>query len=201
MRVFLVHGMGRTRASLLLLRARLARAGLAPVLFGYGVARERWDAIVERFVVAVRDAVDPGQPYGIVGHSLGNVIARAASPRLPEGLRAIVMLAPPNRPPVLAEKFSRSPIFALFTGEAGKNLASPEFYETLPVPAVPTLVVAGTGGPRASWLPHGDEPTDGVVSVSETRLPGARHHEVPRVHTLIMNDREVARLAADFLRA
>jgi hypothetical protein len=198
MKVFLVHGMGRTRASLLVLRSRLKSAALEPHLFGYSVAREPFDGIVQRFVEVVASATD-GEAYGIVGHSLGNVIARAALPRLPRGLSRIVMLAPPNRPPLLASKLAGNPIFSWLTGDAGKSLAAPSFYEKLPVPEVPVLVLAGTAGPKASWLPHGDEPSDGVVTVSETRLEGARHREVPCVHTLIMNDREVARLAAEFL--
>jgi len=197
-KVFLLHGMGRTRASLLILRARLAAGGLEPRLFGYSVARESFDEIVARFVAMATEALRASEPYALVGHSLGNVIARAALPRLPEGLERMVMLAPPNRPPRLASKLAANPLFSWLTGDAGQRLASPDFYASLPVPRVPVLVLAGTGGPRAAWL-HGDEPTDGVVAVSETQLEGAEVVTVSAIHTLIMNDRAVARATVDFL--
>jgi pimeloyl-ACP methyl ester carboxylesterase len=200
-KVFLLHGMGRSTASLLLLRHRLSRAGFEPHSFGYAVAREPLGSIVARFVTEVASSVREGEAYGIVGHSLGNVIARAASPALARGLARIVMLAPPNSSPVLARRLARVPFFGFFTGDAGRSLGDPGFYAALPVPAVPTLVIAGNAGPRAAWLPFRGEPSDGVVSVAETRLEGAEHREVPCLHTFIMHDGEVARLTSDFLAA
>jgi hypothetical protein len=110
------------------------------------------------------------------------------------------MLAPPNRSPLLARRLAGNPVFRALTGDAGRSLASDEFYARLPVPRAPVLVVAGTGAPRARWMPHGGEPWDGVVSVGETRLEGARHHEVASIHTLIMNSSEVPELTERFLR-
>jgi hypothetical protein len=199
MKVFLIHGMGRTTASLFLLRMRLARAGHTPHVFGYSVARESFARIVERFVATVAGAVRSHEPYAILGHSLGNVIARAASPALPRGLARLVMLAPPNNAPILARKLDGNPVFELLAGDAGRRLRDATFYDTLPVPPVPTLVIAGTGGPRLRFHPHGEEPSDGVVTVAETRLRGAEHREVPCLHTFIMNNAAVARLALEFL--
>lgn len=197
--VFLVHGMGRTHRSLALLGARLERGGLSTSRFGYDVRAHTLDEIRERFVAHVRTRA-AGAPYGIVGHSLGNVIARLASPRLPAGLTGIVMLAPPNRPPRLATLLADRPIFRALAQDAGQRLADPAFYDTLPVPAVPTLIFAGTAGPRARWLPLGHLPSDGVVAVDETPLAGAEHRTVPALHTFIMNDARVAAEALAFLR-
>ncbi len=193
MNIILVHGMFRSRASLVLLRLRLARAGHEPSLFGYSVATETFSGIVERFLqLAARlDA-----PFAIVGHSLGGVIARAATPSLPAGLARIVMLGTPNCRPELARRFSRYSVFAV-AGDSGRRLADEAFWNTLPTPKVPTLVVAGTAGPR--WGPLGDRPSDGVVAVDETRLEGAEHREVPCLHTFIMNSPEVARLTTRFI--
>src|SRR3954465_6858130 len=123
--------MGGTKASLVLLRFRLSRAGFEPPLFGYSVARETPAEIVSRFVTAVASAVLRDEPYAVIGHSLGNVIARAASPRLPTGLARVVMLAPPNRPPLLARKLGRNGVFQLLAGDAGQKLGDPAFYATL----------------------------------------------------------------------
>ncbi|HEY4222796.1 MAG TPA: alpha/beta hydrolase, partial [Myxococcota bacterium] len=113
----------------------------------------------------------------------------------------VIMLAPPNQPPVMAHALEKNPLFRALTKDAGQKLVDAAFYARLPIPAVPTLVVAGTRGPRAPWLPFRGEPSDGVVRVEETRLPGVPHVEVPAIHTFIMNDAEVARIALGFLAA
>lgn len=203
MQVFLVHGMGRTPRSLALLAWRLERAGMRTARFGYNVRAQPLAHITERFVQFVRERASA--PYAIVGHSLGNVIARAAWPELPHGLSHLVMLAPPNQPSKLATYFGAhrvlGGVFRALTRDAGARVADPEFYASLPIPTVPTTVFAGTVGPRAAWLPHGGAITDGVVALDETHLPGADHREVAAIHTLIMNDAEVTRAIVELLSA
>ncbi len=188
MHVFLIHGMGRTPRSLALLAYRLRRAGMPTTSFGYRVREARLDHIAARFGAFVHEHARG--PYAIIGHSLGCIIARLASPELPPGLRAIAMLAPPNRPPRLARLFADQPVFRAATGDAGQRLADPSFYDALPIPAVPTLVLAGTVGPR---FPFEGRQSDGIVAVDETHLPGAEHRTVRAIHTLIMNDAEATR--------
>lgn len=183
------------------LRARGHRVSL----FGYRVRRHPLAEICERFVDHVRYVMDTepqgaGADYAVVGHSLGGVIARAASARLPDGLSRLVMLGPPNSSPALARAGRSSPLYVAMTRDAGKLLGEHAFYETLPVPAAPTLVIAGDAGPRAPWLPHrGPAPNDGIVSVEETRLPGADHRVMPLNHTFMMMDPRALRAVADFL--
>jgi pimeloyl-ACP methyl ester carboxylesterase len=190
--------MARSPRSLVLLALRLERAGIRTSRFGYSVIAHDLDAIVTRFVAHVRDRARG--PYAIVGHSLGNVIARMALPALPPGLERLAMLAPPNQPSRLAAMFKDVPIYRALTRDAGQKLGDRAFYDALPVPSVPTLVLAGTVGPRARWLPFAGAPSDGVVAVHETRLHGAEHREVRAIHTLIMSDASVALAIARFLR-
>lgn len=207
MRVFLIHGMGRSRASMALLALRLARQGHAPALFGYGVRRQTLEEIVDRFVDTVRAKVEAPEtgngtrtePYAVVGHSLGNVITRLASPRLPPGFARFVMLAPPNRPPALARAMRENPFFRRATHDAGRKLTDGAFFEEVPIPDVPSLIIAGTRGPRAAWLPFGGAPNDSIVGVEETRLPGVPSVEVHGVHTFLMNRRDVFALVRGFL--
>lgn len=207
-RVFLIHGMGRSRASLLWLATRLRRAGHAPSLFGYQVRTQSLDDIVARWRQHIHQvwstdlaegAGDDG--YAVVGHSLGNIITRGASERLPEGFRRFVMLAPPNQPPRLAGLLRRRLLYRGLTADAGQRLADPGFYAKLPIPRVATLVIAGDAGRLSPVLPYGTrERSDGVVGVEETRLPTPHLHlVVPAVHTFIMNSPEVARTICHFL--
>jgi hypothetical protein len=199
MRVFLIHGMGRTRASMLLLARRLARAGHAPSPFGYGVAQHELSRIAEDFAahVARTARAEPGAPYAVIGHSLGNVITRLCSPQLPAGFARFVMLAPPNRSPALARAMRKSRLYALLTGDAGKKLGDHGFFEQLPIPDVPTLVIAGQA--EARLLPFRGAASDGIVGVHETQLAGARHELVTAAHTFIMNDRRATKLVLEFL--
>lgn len=209
MHVFLLHGMARTPASMFLLSQRLKKAGHTTHLFGYFVTVRSLAAIAERLVRRVErelakdvpEGEEGGKPrpYAIIGHSLGNVIARMALPKLPEGLCCLAMIAPPNHSPVSARWLEGNAIFRLLTQDAGRKLADPEFMETVPEPAVPTLVIAGTRGPKKSWLPFEGKPNDGIVALDETHLDGAVHLEVEGVHTFLMNRRDVFESIRDFL--
>jgi pimeloyl-ACP methyl ester carboxylesterase len=201
MQVFLIHGMGRTRASMALLERRLAGAGHEPSSFGYRVMRDDLADIAEAFRAHVARAMasKAPAPYAVVGHSLGNVITRLCSAELPEGFARFVMLAPPNRSPALARAMRKSRLFALLTRDAGRKLGDREFFARLPIPDVPTLVIAGRA--EVPLLPFRGAASDGIVGVHETRLPGARHELVDAAHTFIMNDRRATRLLLEFLEA
>lgn len=209
MRVFLLHGLARTAASMAVLAYRLRRAGHRPASFGYQVLTRSVDEVVERFrgrverVLAEDRARDATAivPYALVGHSLGGLVARLAAPDLPPGLRQLVLLAPPNRPPAIAAALAENLLFRAVTRDAGHQLTEPSFFARLPAPEVPTLVVAGTRGPRSPWLPFRGELNDGIVRVSETRLDGAPLVLVHGVHTFLMNRRDVARTVLQFLAA
>jgi hypothetical protein len=108
------------------------------------------------------------------------------------------MLGTPNRPPRLAALASRwVPPFRALTRECGRFLASPDTIPALPPPTVPYTLIAGTAGPRLPWLPHGDEPNDGIVSVAETRIRDADEPLLfPIWHSFMMNDARVQRAVA-----
>ncbi len=205
MRVFLLHGLGRTVVSMALLAHRLERAGHRTTLFGYQVVTADLEAIGHRFVervlrVLAEDAADGALlEYAVVAHSLGGVVTRLAATGLPPGFCRFVMLGVPSRSPAVARALRKNPVYRLVAGDAGQKLADPAFFERLPLPAVPSLVVAGTRGPRASWLPPGPEPNDGIVRVSETSIDGVPRVLVHGVHTFLMSRRDVFEAICAFL--
>lgn len=206
MRVFLIHGMGRTPMSMMILKRRLEGAGHRVTLFGYLVTTQELDAIADRFVERVQTtmAEDTAQGEGdwaVVGHSLGNIVTRRAFPRLPASFRRFVMLAPPNRPPAIARALERNWIFRALTRDAGDKLTDPEFYDRLPVPDVPSLIIAGTRGPRLRWLPFHGQPNDCLVTVEETRLGEVPVLEVHAAHSFMMNRRDVFETIVAFFDA
>lgn len=196
--VVLLHGMGRGRASLWVLDTRLRQAGFKTLNFPYVAHSKSLDALSGSLHEFIRENVAPDATYHLVAHSLGNIIIRNGFKQgYPPGLGRIVMLAPPNHPAELARALKDNPIYRWFTGDSGQQLASEEFYATLPVPPVEFGVIAGDRGQRVTF----GEANDGVITVESTRLPQMRdwvlvHH----AHTFIMNSRHVALLCAQFLR-
>lgn len=191
----LVHGLGRGPLAWLLLAWRLRRAGHRPHLYWYIAAIEGFDpcaARLQRFIARKSG----GRPYAVVGHSLGTVLLRTVLPRLERPPVSITFLAPPMVACRFARWMKHRWLFRLLTSEMGQKLGDAAFMAGLPVPTGCT-VFAGNGGPRWNNWPCGAEPNDGILMVSETRLPNAPHHTLPAIHTFIMNRPEVAAAVLD----
>ena len=191
MKLLLVHGLWRTPLSFLLLVRRLRGWGYQTEAFGYAAVAQGYDAIVSRLIQRLERLAGAG-PYAVIGHSLGGVLLRSALAHLASQPEHIVMLGTPNRPPRLAQTLGVRWVYRRIMGECGVNLSSPLFYASLPLPRVPYTIVAGTGGPRGRWSPFGNEPNDGIVAVSETRiLDDDPLVLLPVTHTFMMNNARV----------
>jgi len=154
------------------------------VNFPYNQTIDTLDEISSQLIDFIRKKVKT-KNYHLIGHSLGNVIIRDAFQKeYPDGLRKVVMLAPPNQPALLAKRLKKNLLYRCFTGDSGQKLSEEEFYNGLPVPTVPFGVIAGNKGQRLTF----SEPNDGLVSIESTKLDGMAdwillHHG----HTFIMN--------------
>lgn len=192
MHIILIHGMGRTPTSMLLLRHRLRKAGHHVSLFGYSPTFESLEHVTQRLVHAIHKKT-AAQPYALVGHSLGSAIIRNALPRLAHHAPcACFFLAPPMVACKAAKFFSRFRLYRWLTGEMGQLLAHDGFMQQLPVPDN-TKIYAGISGPRASWLPFGDDENDFILSLAEAcGTDGTEVMKVRANHTFIMNSKIVA---------
>lgn len=139
---------------------RLKKAGHRTSLFGYHVLLEPLDAVAARFgdrvarVMAEDRARAPGTepappPYAVVGHSLGGIVTRMASPDLPPGLTRLVLLASPTRPPATARALRGNALFRAIARDAGRSLATGAFFEALPRPRSPPWSSPAPGAPGA----------------------------------------------------
>jgi hypothetical protein len=191
MRAILVHGLGRTPASMLVLAARLRSRGLRPALFAYSATFETFSGCAERlrnFIVR-----KTGQaPFILVGHSLGTVLLRSVYPSLRNAPVACFFIAPPARACRAARALAGHRIYRFATGQMGQLLADPKFMNALPVPGCATRIYAGTGGPVGAHFPFGHERNDGILCVEETLIPGIPVTAVKKVHTFIMNAAVIA---------
>lgn len=187
--VVLIHGMGRTPLSMLYLQHRLRKLGHTPHLFGYSPTLESLQTVTGRLVQRIQTRIG-SQPYALLGHSLGTIIIRNTYPQLSSyPPAACFFLAPPMVACQAAKFFSKVGLYQLLTGEMGQLLAQDSFIDPLTLPPH-TKIYVGTGGPRASWLPFGNELNDGILSVAEAS-GGHRVVTVPALHTFIMNSTPV----------
>jgi triacylglycerol lipase len=194
--VVLLHGMGRTRLSMIILSQRFRRAGYQTANFPYNQTGRSLDRISGELIEFIKEKVKTPR-YHLVAHSLGNVIIRDAFRKeFPPGLGRIVMLAPPNHPAHLAKRFKNNLLYRWFAGDSGQKLSEEEFYRNLPVPKVEFGVIAGDKGQKITF----SEPNDGLVGVEGTKLEGMSDFIVlNHAHTFIMNCKDTFDHCREFL--
>jgi alpha/beta hydrolase family protein len=189
MRVLLVHGMGRTPLSLSRLARFLRQTGHRPESLGYVAAIEGFDRIRRRVRQRLETLARRGEPYAVIGHSLGGLALRTAVSDLDPAPVHLIMLATPNQSPRLARRLYRFWPYRLACGESGQLLARQEFFAQLPLPRVPYTIIAGSAGPCGPRSPFGHDANDWLVAVEETKISPTDRPTVFKVgHTFMMND-------------
>ena len=202
--VILLHGLGRTSRSMRNIQRHLTRAGYRVINLSYPSTSRS----IEQIVAYLGPELDsycasPQARVHFVTHSLGGIILRCyLRKNRPAGLGRVVMLCPPNRGSELADRLAGWPVYRVLTGPAGQQLGtgSSGVVNCLGPVDFELGVIAGNRSlnPLFSHLIPGTD--DGTVSVESTKVPGMQDSLlVPRSHTFIMNDPEVARQVEHFL--
>jgi uncharacterized alpha/beta hydrolase family protein len=137
-----------------------------------------------------------------VAHSLGNLVLRryladqtdATKGKSPDPrIKRIVMLAPPNNGAQLASRFAGSSVVQFCWGAAGREIADWDKLKVqLVVPSCEFGILAGGREVKHSDNPLIEGDDDFVVSVEETKLPGARDFQILPVWHHKMNENEKA---------
>jgi pimeloyl-ACP methyl ester carboxylesterase len=185
--VVLLHGLGRTPASMLALSLAARCRGYAVINWHYRSTRATIAEHAARFAREVAPRLSPAPRVHFVTHSLGGIIVRQflATHTLPN-LGRVVMLAPPNGGSEVADVLQRSRLVDCLVIPA-RELGTHGVPTTLPAVDFPLAVIAGSRSHIplfSAWMHHA--PNDGVVALERTKVAGMRELVVlPRTHTML----------------
>lgn len=206
--VLVLHGLLRSRQAMRPMCDYLEEKGDFQVLtVSYASTRADITAHARSLARVVTNLGDDVKEINFVAHSMGNLVIRrylggacALVPKERRLPKRTVMLAPPNNGSKLAERFRDNNIFRSFWGVSGIEIAElNKLQEHLATPPSFGIIAGGRGTENGNnpWIPGDD---DFVLSVDETRLPGARDFlVVPVLHGLIMVDERVKECTLRFL--
>jgi pimeloyl-ACP methyl ester carboxylesterase len=198
--VICLHGLLRSRHQLQPLADWLAKEGKYDVVnFNYASSRAEVGEHAEALARVISKYPEATE-INFVAHSLGNIVlrhylgdvARGAHGMKPDSrLHRIVMLGPPSNGAEFAKRFSENTLFQVVWGKSGQQLADnwAKLEPKLVTPACEFGIIAGGQGTKVGLNPLVTGDDDGIVSVAETKLPGACDFLVsPVIHGELMND-------------
>jgi pimeloyl-ACP methyl ester carboxylesterase len=213
--VITLHGFGRSRDHMAALGSYLEQqGGYTWINVSYASTRRTLDDHAQS-LARVIDGLEGIDEIHFVTHSLGSLVVRRylgessqPNPRWQPDTRIkrMVMLGPPNQGAqlahVVAELLNDNDLARLIAGPSAWQLAR-QWEETRTLLATPAFefgVIAGGCGTPSGHNPllKGDD--DLVVTVEETRLPGATDFRiVPARHGHLVSDPLVQQYALSFL--
>ncbi|MEE9411806.1 MAG: alpha/beta hydrolase [Methylococcales bacterium] len=203
--VILLHGLGRTSASMSTLENVLENNK-------YFVANIDYPSRHKTIQVLAKQAVTEGvqqcqsnhsSVINVVTHSLGGIILRhyLIDNKIP-GLNNVVMLGPPNQGSEVVDHLRNIPGYEQILGPAGMQLGTSAMDLPRKLGSVDFKlgVIAGTSSFSPILSQMLPDPDDGKVSVTSTRVDGMSDFiMLPVSHTFMMNNADVINQVMAFL--
>ena len=202
--VMLVHGLGRSSGAFSLLEDTLRRNGYETANVNYPSTRLGISAHADNLERIIQ-SLDGVATLSFVTHSLGALVVRDLLSRKDGwqgriAVHRLVMIAPPNKGSQIADRLKSLPAYRWLTGESGQGLTT-EAAARLPVPTVDFGIIAGGRGNAHGFNPLLPGDNDGLVTVAETALDGARDFLLVRTtHGLVDDHPQTIEATMSFLR-
>ncbi|MEM7366106.1 MAG: alpha/beta fold hydrolase [Pseudomonadota bacterium] len=203
--VVLLHGLGRTGASMSSLARYLRDAGFETLIVSYPSRRDPLSSLASTVSTEIHERLPNLDRFSFVTHSMGGIVLRTMVAHGLLQVQRAVMLAPPNGGSEVVNGLRRVPFVSRIMGPAFLQLsvgtdAESSWVSGLPSPDFELGVIAGR-----QWTPFFSPllpgPGDGKVTVASTRIEGMSDHQVVRTgHTWMMGDRQVQACTLAFLR-
>lgn len=201
--VLLLHGMGRSTFIFRDMEAALREAGYDAVAISYPSLTKDIAGHADQLEVLL-NGLEATDRVSFVTHSLGGLVVRELLNR--EGpwrdkvdLGRVVMLAPPNQGSELAVTLEPLAPYAWIGGPSAVEIAGGPPFASLPA-GVEVAVIAGGTVDGRGFNPLLSGNNDGVVTVTETELSGARDRmTVNTIHTVIASAPETIAATLKFL--
>ncbi len=209
--VVLLHGLMRTARSMRTLADRIDQERLGPAIcYRYASSRAEIGNHAAALVEFV-ESLPPAARLSFVGHSMGNIVLRAAIGRwqqlgdpidvLPR-MHRVVMLGPPNQGAMIARRLGWTGLFELVNGPGGMQLGTrwQELQSQLATPSCPFAILAGDCSGMLINNPLLPAANDLLVQVDEAKLDGAAEFRtMPIGHTFLMSDERAVDWVVGFL--
>ena len=204
--VVLLHGLGRTSASL----NKIARTLQAE---GYQTANIHYPSRSDTIEKLASPAVESGlsecgeneaERIHVVTHSMGGILLRYYLENYNiDNLHRVVMLAPPNQGSKVVDFFRTVPGYILLNGPAGLQLGTDINSVPLQLGSVDfdLGVIAGNRTINLILSRFLDNPDDGKVTVASTKVDGmCAFIEMPVTHAMMMRNNRVIGEIVNFLQ-
>lgn len=206
--VALLHGLGRTHASMSNIADALDTAGYQTINIGYPSRKYPIEQLAFQVIPRIIQQCTKNQctQLHFVTHSMGGIILRYyLSRHTIDFLGRVVMIGPPNQGSEIADAMRKSRLFRWYNGPAGQQLCTGAngITSTLGPVDYPVGIIAGNVHSffDVHWSRIIPGPDDGKVSVESAKVEGMSDFlVVPYAHTFIMNQKEVMAQTIQFLR-
>lgn len=193
--VILLHGLGRSGFSMKAVEWRLNSENYQVVNQSYPSTQHPIEELAELAFKEALPQCNTSNSIHFVTHSLGGILLRQylAKHEL-ENLGRAVMLGPPNQGSQLADYIASIKLADTWQPQAGKQLGTDE--RSVPKQLGPVDFEVGVIAGNRNWRPLVSKPlvgpSDGTVTVEETKVAGMRDFlELPATHTMMMWQRSV----------
>lgn len=175
--VVLIHGIKDKPYIMWKLQKGLQNSGYSVISLHYPSVAADMDSIVQVIHSKLTPRLREYNKIHFVTHSLGGIVIRAYLKKHEQpNFGRMVMIAPPNKGAIMAERLEDFFLYKWLYGKTGQKLGkdSTDYWQEIPPPSINFGIIAGGLKNDGGFNPLIPGDDDGTVGVEETRIQGAQ---------------------------